>query len=88
MSGQRGDFPARMQIWCVLACVCVCAVPPQALLAVEIEGVLCTAGMNAGCRSNRSLLRLGTLGEGRQRDRTGEGLRSHSDVVKRLGGKV
>lgn len=24
------------------------SVPPQALLAVEIEGVLCTAGMKAG----------------------------------------
>ena len=44
-------------------CECRCGggVPPQALLAVEIEGVLCTAGMKAGWRSNRSLFRLGTL---------------------------
>lgn len=42
-------------------CRCVGTVPPQALLAEEIEGVLCTAGMKAGWRSNRSLFRLGTL---------------------------
>lgn len=29
-------------------CVCAGSIPPQALLAVEIEGVLCTAGMKAG----------------------------------------
>lgn len=58
--------------WLVCVCVCVCAVPPQALLALEMEGVLCTAGMNAGCRSNRSLFRLGTLGEGRQTHGTDE----------------
>lgn len=29
-------------------CRCVGTVPPQALLAEEIEGVLCTAGMKAG----------------------------------------
>lgn len=42
-------------------------VPPQALLALEMEGVLCTAGMKAGWRSNRSLFRLGTLRREKQR---------------------
>lgn len=42
-------------------CPNVCDLPPQALVAVEIEGVLWTAGRKAGCRSNRSLLRLGML---------------------------
>ena len=54
LQGWRGGPPAR----CVLACL-----PPQALLAVEMEGVPDTAGMNTGCRSNRSLFRLGTLGK-------------------------
>lgn len=57
----------------VCVCVCVRAVPPQALLAVEMELVLWT-GMNAGCRSNRSLFRLGTLGGRGGRDGTDEGL--------------
>lgn len=39
------------------------ALPPQALLAVDMDGVLCAAGMNAGWRSNRSLVRFGTLCE-------------------------
>lgn len=56
-------IPAALaQIECMYECRCACSVPPQALLAVEIEGVLCTAGMKAGWRSNRSLFRLGTLG--------------------------
>lgn len=29
-------------------CMCASNVPPQALLALEMEGVLCTAGMKAG----------------------------------------
>lgn len=37
------------------------ALPPQALLAVDMDGVLCTAGMKGGWRSNRSLVRFGTL---------------------------
>lgn len=45
--------------------------PPQALAAVQMEGVLWTAGMKAGCRSNRSLLRLGML-EGRERKKINE----------------
>lgn len=69
----------------VRACERASAVPPQALLAVEIEGLLCMAGMNAGCRSNRSLFRLGTLGEGTQRDGRDEGLRSGAAFTFKLG---
>lgn len=44
--------------------------PPQALLAdVDIAGVLCTVGTNAGWSSKRSLERLGMLNKKWEREK-------------------
>lgn len=58
MTGQRGGVLLRHKsvgahlyacpcgcLHICIRCRCVGTIPPQALLAVEIEGVLCTAGM-------------------------------------------
>lgn len=64
------SFIPRIHPSCSQSNNCVSS-PPQALLTdVDIAGVLCTVGTNAGWRSKRSLERLGMLCEEKKEEET------------------